>query len=170
MANEEHVKILKQDVDSWNRWRAENRESEPDLRGADLRGAKLRDANLSAANLSRADLGGADLSDANLVGANLSDAKLSGAGLGDANLGDAKLSGANLSDADVKSVSLHETAFGNTNLTDVKGLDSCQHHGPSILDHRTLQRSGDLPLSFLRGCGLPDNLIEYLPSLLAKPS
>jgi hypothetical protein len=29
-----------------------------------------------------------------------------------------------------------------------------------------LQRSGQLPLAFLRGVGLPDTLIEYLPSLL----
>jgi hypothetical protein len=32
-----------------------------------------------------------------------------------------------------------------------------------------LQRSGPLPLAFLRGVGLPDNLIEYLPSLLSQP-
>jgi TIR domain len=45
-------------------------------------------------------------------------------------------------------------------------LEKCDHEGPSIVDHRTLQKSGPLPLSFLRGVGLPDNLIEYLPSLL----
>jgi hypothetical protein len=50
-----------------------------------------------------------------------------------------------------------------------KGLDRCLHEGPSIIDHRTLQRSGQLPLTFLRGCGLPDNLIDYLPSLLNQP-
>ena len=33
-----------------------------------------------------------------------------------------------------------------------------------IVDFRTLQKSESLPLSFLRGVGLPDNLIEYLPS------
>jgi TIR domain len=37
--------------------------------------------------------------------------------------------------------------------------------GPSILDHRTLAQSGPLPLAFLRGCGLPDPLIDSLPSL-----
>jgi hypothetical protein len=31
-----------------------------------------------------------------------------------------------------------------------------------------LQRSGPLPLVFLRGVGLPDALIEYLPSLLGR--
>ena len=32
--------------------------------------------------------------------------------------------------------------------------------GPSILDHRTLAKSGPLPLAFLRGCGLLDWQIE----------
>ncbi|UEM08145.1 toll/interleukin-1 receptor domain-containing protein (plasmid) [Skermanella rosea] len=34
------------------------------------------------------------------------------------------------------------------------------------IDHRTLKRSGSLSLSFLRGVGLPNSLIDYLPSLL----
>ncbi|MGH7842531.1 MAG: toll/interleukin-1 receptor domain-containing protein [Candidatus Binataceae bacterium] len=43
--------------------------------------------------------------------------------------------------------------------------NGCHHLGPSTLDHRTLAKSLPLPLSFLRGCGLPDEYIEYLPSL-----
>ena len=42
---------------------------------------------------------------------------------------------------------------------------SCRHGGPSIIDHRTLRRSDKLPLTFLRGCGLPDELIKYMSSL-----
>jgi hypothetical protein len=64
---------------------------------------------------------------------------------------------------------LSETVFGNTDLTRAKGLETCQHVGPSTIDHRTLQQSGPLPLAFLRGVGLPDNLIDYLPSLLNQP-
>jgi hypothetical protein len=45
-------------------------------------------------------------------------------------------------------------------------LDTLYHRGPSIIDNRTLLQSGPLPLAFLRGCGLPDRLIDYLPSLL----
>src|SRR5207237_7457244 len=41
--------------------------------------------------------------------------------------------------------------------------------GPNTLDHRTLAKSGSLPLDFLQGCGLPDALIAYLPSLLNEP-
>jgi hypothetical protein len=69
--------------------------------------------------------------------------------------------GANLSGAD-----LLETLFINMKLVDVVGLEACLHHGPSTLDHRTLAQSGQLPLAFLRGCGLPEELIVYLPSLL----
>jgi TIR domain/Pentapeptide repeats (8 copies) len=86
---------------------------------------------------------------------------LSGANLSGANLSEAHLDGANLTGAD-----LVWTVFGNTDLTSVIGLETCNYLGPSIIDHRTLARSGPLPLSFLRGVGLPDNLIEYLPSLL----
>src|SRR4051812_25416946 len=75
--------------------------------------------------------------------ANLSRVDLRGANLNRANLNRANLSGANLSRAHLNN-----------------------HTGPSSVDIRTLQRSGPLPLAFLRGVGLPDALIEYLPSLL----
>ena len=64
---------------------------------------------------------------------------------------------------------MYETIFADLDLSSCKGLESCVHYGPSTIDHRTLQRSGPLPLAFLRGVGLPDNLIDYLPSLLNQP-
>jgi uncharacterized protein YjbI with pentapeptide repeats len=153
--------------------------SEANLFGANLRQANLRQANLSRANLSGAhlsrahlrgaDLGDADLSSAHLFGADLSGAHLRGADLSRAHLGAANFSlvydfnGANLSAAKIGS-----TNFGDTNLTDVQGLDACDHLGPSILDYQTLANSWPLPLVFLRGCGLPEQLIEYLPSLLTR--
>jgi hypothetical protein len=36
------------------------------------------------------------------------------------------------------------------------------------VDPRTLRRSQNLPREFLRGCGLPEAFIEYLPSLLVR--
>ena len=59
-----------------------------------------------------------------------------------------------------------ETLFIDLNLVEVVGLEACKHHGPSTLDFRTLAKSGQLPLPFLRGCGLPDKLIDNLHSLL----
>ena len=41
MANEEHLAILKQGVDTWNRWRQEKLDVVPDLDGADLMNADL---------------------------------------------------------------------------------------------------------------------------------
>ena len=71
MANEEHLKILRQGVEQWNKWRLENA-IKPDLSDADLILANLTAANLSGANLTGANLSYANLSDANLSGANLS--------------------------------------------------------------------------------------------------
>ena len=64
---------------------------------------------------------------------------------------------------------MYETIFADLDLSSCKGLESCRHSGPCTIDHRTLQRSGPLPLPFLRGVGLPDNLIDHLPSLLNQP-
>ena len=64
---------------------------------------------------------------------------------------------------------LRETLFTNVDLSNVIGLDTCKHVGPSSIDHRTLEKSPNLPLAFLRGVGLPDRLIDYLPSLLNQP-
>jgi hypothetical protein len=134
------------------------------LSGADLRGAIMHSVHLATTNLSGANLSGADLSQANLYEANLSGADLSGASLFLATLHSINLKGANL----IKT-KLNETIFSTVDLTGITGLEQCIHNGPSTIDHRTLQISGPLPLAFLRGVGLPDNFIEYLPSLLNQP-
>jgi TIR domain len=59
--------------------------------------------------------------------------------------------------------------LANVDLSAVTGLETCRHLGPSIIDYRTLQQSGPLPPAFLRGVGLPDSFIDYLPSLLNQP-
>ena len=137
---------------------------EVDLSKANLRETSLCETILIWTSLRRAELNGADLGGAILNGANLSGANLCGANLHGANLRRAELDG-----ADFTKVRLFETTFANVDLTDVKSLESCVHEGHSTIDHRTLERSGKLPLSFLRGCGLPDKLIDYLPSLLNQP-
>jgi Pentapeptide repeats (8 copies)/TIR domain len=140
-----------------------------DLVGADLSWADLGNANLSRAVLSVADLNKANLSSVDLSGADLSWANLIGADLSGADLGGANLSGTDLRGANFHEVRLLETVLANVDLSTVTGLETCKQQGPSIIDHRTLQRSGPLPLAFLRGVGLPDSFIEYLPSLLNQP-
>jgi TIR domain/Pentapeptide repeats (8 copies) len=158
MANDKDLARIRQGVAVWNEWRAQNPECRVNLAGAELSVAQLAGANLRAADLSAANFYGADLRLADLSAANLTKA----------NLGEANLRLADLHLADLSFVELVETVFVDVNLSTTKGLETCMHHGPSVLDHRTMQRSGRLPLAFLRGCGLPDRLIDYLPSLLGQ--
>jgi TIR domain/Pentapeptide repeats (8 copies) len=169
MADQQQLQLIRQGPSQWNQWRAENPAITPDLHKANLSGADLHKANLSGADLQLADLsgaelGGADFHNADLKGADLHKTNLSGADLSVADLRHADLSGANLTEA-----IFYETIIGSSNLTDANGLDTCNHRGPSMVDHRTLAKSGHLPLPFLRGCGIPDTFIEYLPSLLNHP-
>ncbi len=143
MANQEHLKILRQGVEIWNRWREENPKTEPDLAEADLRAADLSRANLrdasffmanlrranltrtdlkfaqlAEADLSSADLAGADLSAAILTWANLTEANLTGANLFMAQVHEAKLIGTRLDGAD-----LGRTNFRGTELARIVDLD-----------------------------------------------
>ena len=56
--------------------------------------------------------------------------------------------------------SARDTIFGDVDLSEVKGLESITHKGPSTVGVDTLFRSGGkIPEVFLRGCGVPDALI-----------
>ncbi len=184
MADKRLLAILKKGTATWNTWMKRTREmradlSEANLSGVDLRGvdlnlAYLRGANLRRANLTGANLWGVDFTWTDLSEVNLSWTDLSGADFRRANLTGATLMGADLTWADLRRANLTganllRTVLGDTNLTATEGLDRCNHMGPSTIDHRTLLKSGMLPLAFLRGCGVPESLIEYLPALLNQP-
>jgi hypothetical protein len=219
VANDEHLAVLRQGFEVWNKWRRRNRGETPDLSGANLDGsnleradlrranlntASLSGANLNGANLRQAKLSGTDLRKANLEGMDLSGANLRGSDLRRAELAGVwihrgNLKGANLSEADLQSAKLTWTDLSGANLRgtwlqfaeitctnlrgadlngaylfntmlnslDLKetiGLEHCEHIGPSIIDLNTLLTS-PLPTSFLRGCGVPEKVIEYLPSM-----
>ena len=160
-------------VERWNIWRAENPDTRPILSNAGFGAAPFPQINLEGAYLRGASLGGAYLGSANLEGSNLEEADLSMAYLGEANLERAilhrtNLYGANLEGASLNGAILSSSILANTNLSQAKGLETCEHQGPSIVDHRTLQLSKNVPINFWRGCGLPDALIDYLPSLLSQ--
>lgn len=162
MAFEEHLRILKNGVKTWNNWRArEDSPSEPDLSKADLSRMDLTRADLSGTNLEEADLSNAILEDVIAVNANLRKANLKEALIYYVNFCYADLSGANFDFVWMDSV-----MFGETNLSGALGLELCMHVDRSFIDEQTLRISGPLPISFLRGCGLSDTLIAYLPSLL----
>jgi uncharacterized protein YjbI with pentapeptide repeats len=141
MADKEHLKIIRQGVAAWNKWRKNNPGLIPDLTQArlvkadltkanlshahllwaNLFGANLTKANLAKAMLDYADLTGADLLWADLFGANLFDAnlfeaRLLWADLTEANLSHAHLLSANLSEANLTKANLHEAMLREANL------------------------------------------------------
>ena len=71
--------------------------------------------------------------------------------------------------APVTQAILFSTVFADVDLSKTKGLNNCRHIGPGTIDHQTLVQSGDLPLNFLRGVGLPDDYIQLLPSFRNDP-
>jgi hypothetical protein len=179
VANNDHLALLRQGTTIWNEWRARNPDEKPDFSRAKLIGVRLPGAYLSEADFRMANLREADFRHANLRKVDFRNAVLRRADFRDANLSDANfglsaldnanLTNANLRNADLRGAYFMGTVFGNVDLGETIGLDNCQHLGPSVVDFRTFSRSGSLPISFLRGCGLPDNLIEYLPSLRGDP-
>jgi hypothetical protein len=153
-----------------------------DFRFADLGHASLRNADLYGANLQHAILGQTDLCDAHLGHADLSDADLTSAHLGGADLSFANLENAIFAGADVsftnftgaqivktdfRDAVFSSTIFGETDLSSANGLESVIHDGPSIIGIDVVYASkGQIPEEFLRGCGVPENFIRYVPSLV----
>ena len=191
MANPEHLAILKQGVEAWNRWRAEHRDVVPNLGGTFGDPTKLHSSNLREAvffhayldfvDFSRGDLAramfdgawlrgssfhSASLQQVSFIYANLLGVKFRDADLTGADLTRANCNGADFTWAVMTNAVLNETILTNATLAHCTGLETCQHAGPRRLDHQTLVKSGHLPLAFLRGCGLPDQFIDYVPSLL----
>ncbi len=138
MANEAHLARLKKGVVAWNTWRYKNRKIRPDLSEANLSGARLGGAYLGRAILIKADLSGVYLPLANIGEADLSEANLTRAAIG-------------------------WTIFGSIDLSTARGLETVKHRGPSTIGIDTLYRSqGNIPEVFLRGAGVPDEMITYI--------
>jgi uncharacterized protein YjbI with pentapeptide repeats len=143
---------------------------EANLKGADLSGANLRGTGLGGASLGGANLEGADLSEANLAGASLSGASLSGASLNQTNLSKTILhftnfTGAHLTAPRFSEASFYHAVLADADLSTVVDLETVRHEGPSSIGLDTFFRSkGKIPESFLRGCGVPEELIRHFPS------
>jgi uncharacterized protein YjbI with pentapeptide repeats len=148
--------------------------TDSDLSGADLHGASFRRARLLRADLSAADCRGARFEDANLLEADLGAADLSLAGFSLANLSGAKLGHAlfrktDLAGANFDGAHVGSTSFADVDLARAIGLESVHHDGPSHISLDTIYNSrGQIPEIFLRGCGVPDNFIEYMHSLTGQ--
>jgi uncharacterized protein YjbI with pentapeptide repeats len=184
MANPEHLEMLKQGVEVWNKWREKDRpiaylldlyDLWPDLSGADLSGTypfhkNLIGADLSEANLTRANMSEADLSEANLTRANLSEANLTRANLSGASLRDTNFTETTLQGTHWYKAWVLRTIFANVDLSEAIGLEQIDIMGPSTIGIDTIYKSkGKIPEVFLRRAGVPEVLIDYIPSLLEQP-
>jgi hypothetical protein len=157
MADEKHLAIIKQNVATWNLWRAESGVlpdlSDANLKRADLKGANLTDVDLRGANLVQADLSDAYLVEANCSGANLTDARLDYTkfllvNLSEANLDGAVLLGTKLSEVNLTNATLigatllraifERTALNGTNFESAFVVEtafaSCDLSEPKGLD------------------------------------
>ena len=142
MANDEHLKLIRQGADVWNAWIKTHHDVRADLSKADLRrldlrngllygatfqGADLRHANLRGSDLRHCDLREADLREADcqwvtfyeavLSGAKLDNAKLQGADLRKAILHHTLLRRAYLRDTNLREADLHQADLTFANLT-----------------------------------------------------
>ncbi len=172
MANQEHLDILKQGAEVWNKWRQEH----PEIK-LDLGGANLRQSNLSGANLSEAFLWGVDFSMANLQSANLSHSGLRGAKFIATNLRGANLSQTNLWDAhfgirdvgyaDLSDANLSHSQLGGVDLSNVN-LSRANLNGADLgganLSNATLD-GADFTNSEMAGTALGDRDLRVVKGL-----
>jgi Pentapeptide repeats (8 copies) len=167
MADESHLSLLIRGANAWNEWRHEHRRDQADLSEADLRRSNLAGADLRVADLGRADLSGAELRRANLSRADLSMAYLIGANLSEAILTGAILRNACLDGVNFERTTVSRTIFASVDLSSCKGLEAVKHEGPCELGVGSIIHSkGRIPEIFLRGVSLPDEWIDYIPSLV----
>lgn len=144
------------------------------LRDVDIPGALLTGADLSWADLCGASLYMAEMTEANFYSARLQAVRLRDAILVDSNferadLWQADFTGSILAGARFAGARMEGTVFGQNDLNGVEGLDLVRHSGPSVIAVDTLFHSkGKIPEVFLRGCGVPDALITYMPSLIGS--
>ncbi len=194
LSRDEAVAMLKRSVEEWNKYREAHPcwdkptlstfENPTDLQGIELSGANLGGSFLRKVNLKRANLIFANLCNADLALANISDAYLNFADLSiaylvDANLNRSRLCSAILtgiklvrtevSNADFESAYLGWATLANTDLSTARNLEKVRNEYPSTIGIDTIIKSkGKIPEEFLRGCGVPDNWITYIPSLIAS--
>lgn len=122
MAKPEHLTVLSQGRDIWNRWRDEHPDEAPDLRCIDLSnqdvsGFNFRNALLAEAHLENARLTASDLRWANLWNVKLVEAELSMARFNGADLSDADIRGGVLREVQLRWTSLWRVNFGGADLT-----------------------------------------------------
>ena len=141
------IKLLRENIGEFNKFRQENPEIIINLPKADLRGA-----NMSGANLENANLMGANLRNANLRNAVLTSANLREANLIRAKLNSAKLENADLTDTELKNAELWYTVLTGAQLSSSNLTDAVLY--------RAYLTSADLSGAVLNGAGLMSSHLE----------
>jgi uncharacterized protein YjbI with pentapeptide repeats len=160
---------------------------ECDLRWMNFAGANLRGASFEGALLTGAYFGPAefsakpphvtprdtpiDLENTSFVGATLlattfNYPMIRGANFERAYLGLANFRNVTFTENSFEAAELLNTTFAACSMNGICGLDRAIHLGPSHLDVFTLQQSPALTHAFLRQTGIPDTIVDYLPSLI----
>ena len=156
MANPEHVKILKQGVEVWNRWREENPDLKPNLLEADLSSMKLKHINLSNSNCLKSNFHRASLIEGNLQGANLGNASMVEVSLVRANLQSANLRRADFLLSDLTATNLRDVNLRGSFLIHVMIRDAdlrCAKMQGADLSYANFSGS-DLSAANLNGANL----------------
>lgn len=152
---------------------------------ANLRGADLSGATLGFADFTNADLSDANLADAKILGGNFTSALLRQSDLSNAlffevDLNDADLTQSRMGSTVIRNSTLCQTQFDlcflsltsfyNCDLSKAQGLENTLHSFPSSIGIDTVYKSaGNIPVAFLRKCGVPEDFIIYAKSLKANP-
>lgn len=166
-----HYEIVANGAVAIDEWRERNPYMRLWLPLSTLRGTDLRDSNLSGADLTQSDLRSCNLQGSNLGGAILSQAIFQGASLYKSNLTGANLVGAvfvntNLEGSDFSYVTLGGTVFSGIDLSLIKNLDRAYISSPCEITLESLLFSaGKVSDELLQKLGVPDTVVDYLPSL-----
>jgi len=167
MAEIYQLRILKKGGRAWNSWRRKNPDILPDLTDTLIKSWVEDYYPFSV------DSGFAkkryNLSNANFKGSKFDRCRLVGSNFTNTNFTNTVFENCDLSEYDFTGSEWSKTILINCSLKNAAGLGNTHHLSPSVLDHMTLSINSELNISFLRGVGLPDSMIDYLPSLVAQP-
>lgn len=138
-----------------------------DFRASRLNRANFVDAKLHQVDFRRATAQGTIFRRTELVEVNFSETSLLGADFRGASIDNVTFIGASFAKAKFENAKIGYNTFASVDLSEVKGLDLVEHFGPSSIGIDTLFLSkGKIPEKFLRGVGMPDEVIEHtLPSI-----
>lgn len=172
MENQEHLDILKQGVEVWNRWRHDHPDVKPDLVSAHLIGLNLVGINLShstllgvnfnMANLQNAELSGSSLRGASFMATNLRGANLSRVNLWDAQFGNSSVGAADCSGTDFSHSELGGVDLSNVNLS--RANFSGAEVGGAILTNANLN-GADFTGAIFAGTALGDRDLRVVKGL-----